>query len=533
MDCSTQYLPYEQTGFFSKIVQDYLQQHENLRPFYLHQANAAGVQSAIAARDLHPVDRTILVDTLKAQYQGLSISEKVKQNIDALAHSNCFTITTAHQPNIFTGPLYFIYKIIHAIQLADELNQAFPQKQFVPVYYMGSEDADLDELGFVNIGGEKLIWETKQTGAVGRMLVDQSFIRLINAISGQIGVLPFGNALTGLFSNCYTIGKSIQQATLELVNALFGMYGLVVLMPDQPALKALFAPVIAKELTEQFSQQKVTETIALLQEHYKVQAAGRPINLFYLIDDKRERIEWQNGQYEVVALGLTFTKEAILQELANHPERFSPNVILRGAYQETILPNIIFIGGGGELAYWLELKRVFESAGVAFPMLMLRNSFAILTPKLTQKQTSLQISDTDLFLPEHLLIQQYVSKHSAHQLDLTNELTNTTAFYEGLAIRARTVDPSLNDHVQAIASKAIKKIKALETKIKRAEKKKFSTAEHQIHLLKQALFPNNSLQERQDNIALLYAQYGPAIIEQIYQSSKGMNPAFGLIKLHD
>lgn len=531
MDCSTQYLPYESTGFFSKIVQDYLQQHENLKPFYLHDVNADGVQSAIAARDQHPINRTVLVETLQAQYQGLPITEKLQQNLGALSSDYCYTITTAHQPNIFTGPLYFIYKIIHTIQLADELNKLLPQKQFVPVYYMGSEDADLEELGFVNIGGEKLIWDTKQTGAVGRMLVDKAFINLIDAIAGQIGVWPFGNELVSLFAKCYTIGKSIQQATLELVNALFGAFGLVVLLPDQPSLKALFAPVIAKELTTQFSQKTVSVTIDQLQQHYKVQAAGRPINLFYLIDDKRERIEWQNGQYEVAALGLTFSESAILQELANHPERFSPNVILRGAYQETILPNIIFIGGGGELAYWLELKSVFEAAGVAYPMLMLRNSFAILTPKLVQKQNNLQINDLDLFLPEHQLINQYVNNHTAHQLDLTNELASAAAFYEQLAIRANTVDQSLNDHVQALGTKAIKKIQALETKIRRAEKAKFSTATHQIHLLKQGLFPNNSLQERQDNFALLYAQYGPALIEQIYQSSKGLEPAFGLIKI--
>lgn len=532
MDCSTQYLPYEKTGYFSKIVQDYLQQHENLKPFYLHNTNLEGVQSSMNARDEHPVNRQVLVEELTLQYQGIAASKKLQDNIQALLLQNSYTITTAHQPNIFTGPLYFIYKIVHTIKLAEELATAFPDKKFIPVYYMGSEDADLDELGFVQVGTEKLVWNTTQTGAVGRMKVDKDFVSLIHLIAGQVGVLPFGNELIQLFSTCYTIGKTIQQATLELVNALFGSYGLIVLVPDNSRLKALFAPVIKKELTEQFSEKIVAATISQLQKNYKVQAAGRPINLFYLINDKRERIEFNNGVYEVAALNLQFTKEEMLEELHTNPERFSPNVILRGAFQETILPNIVFIGGGGELAYWLELKNVFEAAGVAYPMLLLRNSFALLSAKMFAKQTALGLTDEALFLPTHLLVTDYVANHSKNELTLSTELEELTAFYLKLKHKAGLVDASLNEHILALEANAMKKIKALETKIKRAERRKFATADHQIQVLKENLFPGNSLQERHDNMALFYSHYGASIIECIYQSSKGLDSAFGLIKLN-
>jgi uncharacterized protein YllA (UPF0747 family) len=237
-----------------------------------------------------------------------------------------------------------------------------PQYKFVPVYYMGSEDADLDELGFVNVGGQKLVWETKQTGAVGRMKVDKALLKLIHEIHGQIGVLPFGNEFTDLLNACYTEGKTIQQATLELVNALFGAYGLIVLIPDNAKLKTAFHSVVEKELTEKFSHRIVADTIDKLGAHYKVQAGGREINLFYLIDNKRERIEQAGDAFEVKTLNLQFSKDEILKELKEHPERFSANVILRGAFQETVLPNIAFIGGGGELAYWLELKNVFNAS---------------------------------------------------------------------------------------------------------------------------------------------------------------------------
>ncbi|MDE3253540.1 MAG: bacillithiol biosynthesis cysteine-adding enzyme BshC, partial [Bacteroidota bacterium] len=379
MEQTANYLPYESTGYFTKIVSDYLSCSPQLRPFYVHQPDMEGLKASLQARQSFDTPRKLLVEVLEEQYQRLPISDKVTANIQLLKKESTFTITTAHQPNIFTGPLYFIYKILHAVKLASELADQFPEYHFVPVYYMGSEDADLDELGFVEVGGQKLVWETKQTGAVGRMKVDKALIRLIHAIHGQAGVLPFGKEWTDLLFQTYTEGKTIQKATLDLVHQMFADFGLVVLIPDNGRLKTAFQSVVTKELTEQFSHAIVAETIASLGKTYKVQTGGRELNLFYLKDDKRERIEVHQDVYTVLGSGLSFTRQEILQELADYPERFSGNVILRGAFQETVLPNIAFIGGGGELAYWLELKNVFAAVGIPYPVLMLRNSFLLVS----------------------------------------------------------------------------------------------------------------------------------------------------------
>ena len=174
MDCTAQYIDYRQTGYFSALVTDYISGEELLAPFYKHPASVAGIKAAIDARKKYPTNRKLLVEVLTKQYASIAASDKVKANIDKLLLENTFTITTAHQPNILTGPLYFIYKILHAIKLAELLAAEMPGSAFVPVYYMGSEDADLDELGHVFINGEKHQWQTKQTGAVGRMKVDKA-----------------------------------------------------------------------------------------------------------------------------------------------------------------------------------------------------------------------------------------------------------------------------------------------------------------------------------------------------------------------
>ena len=232
-DCT--YLPYAETDRFLKLVTDYISNEENVKPFFNNPATIKGIEKSIEARKDFAY-REILVDELQQQYTGINMHQPVAVNINSLLQENTFTITTAHQPNIFTGPLYFVYKILHAIKLAQELTENFPAYKFVPVYYMGSEDADFDELSYINIEGKKYQWQTNQTGAVGRMKVDKSLIALIDEMQGQLAVQPFGEELINIFKKYYTENKTIQQATFEIVNEFFGAYGLIVLIPDNTNL---------------------------------------------------------------------------------------------------------------------------------------------------------------------------------------------------------------------------------------------------------------------------------------------------------
>jgi bacillithiol synthase len=531
MKTNCTYLPYDKIAWFSGIAIDYIKANEKLLPFYKYAASTEGIRESIEARKQFPQQRTVLVQELQKQYEGLPLAETLNINIQLLLRENTFTVTTAHQPNIFTGPLYFIYKILHTIKLADVLQKQMPEYNFVPVYYMGSEDADLDELGSINIDGVNYKWNTDQTGAVGRMKVDTAFLQLIVQMQGQLGVLPHGNELLDFFKHTYTKGKTIQQATLELVNYLFGNYGLVVLIPDNDNLKSLFHAVLEKELKEQFSYQAVNATIAALEKNYKVQAGGRALNLFYLKENRRERIEKEADLYRVDALGLNFSEQEILTELNDHPERFSPNVILRGAFQETILPNIAFIGGGGELAYWLELKNVFDAVNIPYPVLLLRNSFLVAEEKWIQKTKELGLSLNDLFQPAFEIMHRIVEARSSNQFALNGELKKVEDLYNQIGLLAGSIDKTLNNHVAALKTKAIKRLQELEKKMLRAEKRKFEAEHRHLEKLKSALFPDNSLQERVENMSIFYAKYGNALIDIILRHSLTLEQQFAILEL--
>jgi bacillithiol biosynthesis cysteine-adding enzyme BshC len=528
-DCT--YLPYSSTGHFSAIVSDYLSEKDELKPFYKFAPSIEGIKAAVANRKQFATNRQLLVSVLEQQYKNVQLTATQKQHIALLGNENTFTVCTAHQPNIFTGYLYFIYKILHAIKLAETCTLQMAGNHFVPVYYMGSEDADLEELGHIFLNGVKYEWKTKQQGAVGRMKVDKALVQLIQDVSGQLLIHPFGAEILELVSNSYKEGTTIQNATFNFVNSLFADKGLLVLLPDNRLLKNEFAPVIKKELLQQFSHTAVADTMASFPAKYKIQAAGRPLNLFYLTDEGRERIEKINSEWSIVNSDKKFSEEEIINELKEFPERFSPNVILRPVLQEMILPNVAFIGGGGEIAYWLELKKVFETVGVPYPILVVRNSFLLVDAQSRELLSKLNLSAKDIFTPENEMVNELVKQQSSLQLNFEKEKATLKELYNQLGIVAGAVDITLQPHTNALLAKAIHKIEALEKKMLKAEKKKYEAQQRQLHKLKTQLFPNNKLQERVENFMLLYAIQGKGFMEKIYQYSNGLQQEFAVLEL--
>ena len=537
-------IPYRATGLFSNLVNDYMESKGTAQSFVEYNATIDGYKKAIEQRASFSTNRKVLVEVLQNQYTQLTkevsgssaLNNKesfklVNDNVHLLLKENTFTVTTAHQPNIFTGPLYFIYKIVHAIQLAAELKKQFPQHNFVPVYYMGSEDADLQEVGSYNLAGEAYQWNTKQKGAIGRMKVDDELIQLLQNLEGYWSVKSLGKEALEVLKQAYQKGKTISEATLALVHGYFGRYGLVVIQPDDAKLKSLFIDVMEKELRTGFSQKAIGATKEKLASTYHVQSDGRDLNLFYLKENSRSRIEKQGDSYIVVDTDIRFTEEEIVKELHANPERFSPNVILRGVYQETILPGVAFIGGGGELAYWMELKNVFNEVKVHYPILQLRNSFMFMNEKQTAHWNSLGFTLEHLFKPVLELELGYIKNQTKENLALTNHIASLNDLYTSIQQDVIKIDTSLGDHAKNLSIQAQKKLALLEKKMIRAEKRKQQTSIDRIQAIKGSLFPRNSLQERVENFAEWVGDYGWDWVEAIMQHSTTLNPSFTIITI--
>ncbi len=529
MKSSCSYIAYQETNMFSKLISDYLEKKDFIQSFYSCQTDLDGLSKAITARQQFSTDRNLIQQVFADAYATVDASEFQMDNIAALSNDNTFTICTAHQPNIFTGYLYFIYKTAHVIALAQQFNKEFPDKKFVPVFYIGSEDNDLDELSKFKIHGRGYVWNTDQTGAVGRMKVDKSVVKLIDEVEAELKHLPQSKSLIEILRKAYVLGNEMATGTFILLNELFKEYGLLVLQPDHVDLKAKMKAVFKDDLLQNSAEQIVGETSLKLEAEYKVQVNPRTVNLFYLRDGIRSRIDKRGNIYTVDGTVIRFTQEELLQELNEFPDRFSPNVILRGIYQETILPNLVFVGGGSEVAYWMQLKNLFTHYKVPFPMLVLRNSFMIMDANHAHKMAALGIGEVDLFKEETQLANELVQRWSGQEISLEQEELDSKALFQHLKKRAGEIDKTLVQHVHSLETDHLKKLDGLEKKMLKAERKKQAIQLQRIWKLKEELFPNNNLQERVDNFIPYYAQYGQAFIEAVLQHSLGLEQRFGVL----
>ena len=524
------YLPYSEIGNFSKIVLDYVNGAEDLKAFYEHPVNVDGIKASIEKRKQYKTNRSLLTAQLEKQYTNAENSEQVRANIAKLSEETTFTVCTAHQPNIFTGHLYFIYKILHTIKLAAVLTEQLPQYNFVPVFFMGSEDADLDELNHVVIDNKKYTWQTNQKGAVGRMVVDDKLVKLIDEISGRVSVEEYGNEIIDVLKKCFTKNIKIEEATFQLVHYLFKQYGLIVFLPDNAAFKKEMLSIFEDDIFNNTPSEIVEKSSQKLDKKYKVQAHPREINLFYLKDNIRNRIVQVKDKFVVHDTDIIFTKDELKVELDQYPERFSPNVILRGLFQEIILPNIAFIGGGGELAYWLELKDLFAHYKTPFPLLILRNSFLVIEKKQQELLAKLRLAISELFAGEEQLLNKIVKAETENQLDLEQEKIALYHFYSGIKSKVNKIDSTLGEHTSALESVAMKRINNLEKKMLRVEKRKFSDSKNQLEKLFSILFPGSNLQERTENFMLLYAKWGSTFFETLYDNSLTLEQEFCVIE---
>ncbi len=531
MSVSVSHLPYSDTGYFSQLVTDYISAHNNLSTFYTYVHTAQGLAAAIEGRAQYPVNRKVLNEILTHQYERLNKHEAVSNNLQLLLDENTFTVCTAHQPNLLTGYLYFIYKIVHAIKLAEELKLQHPGKNFVPVYYMGSEDNDLEELGTFRYAGRKFVWDANgQTGAVGRMDT-RSIKPILDDLFKLLG--PPGdnlNNLKKLLVEAYQQQGDISGATQYLVNELFGRFGLIVLNPDEAAFKQAILPILKDDLLHQIAYGIVSAEAEKLEQHYKAQAHPRPINLFYLNDQLRERIEKRGDRWHVLNTDISWDEPELMQELETHPERFSPNVILRGIFQESILPDVAFIGGGAEVAYWLELKALFTHYNVFYPAIILRQSILWVQKPQADMRRKLELSITDIFRPELDLVRDLVTQSAGTEWQTSEEATAMEAIMNSLKQKATSLDVTLRGSAEAALAKIKHQLQVLEKKMLRAEKRKLQTELARISKLKAGIFPNNSLQERTDNFADWFLLYGHDYFDIVKDAIQPLQNEFVVIE---
>ena len=531
----TDCIPFRDTNYFSSLICDYLDEHQELQPFYNRFPKIESFKDQIYEKEANygNSNRDVLVATLKKQYKGVAASKITLDNIGSLKELNTFTITTGHQLNLFTGPLYFLYKIISTINLTKELKAKYPKYNFVPIYWMATEDHDFDEINYFNFKGKKVKWNREASGGVGE-LDTIGLDKVFETYSKELGQGANATFLKELFNKDYLKHENLAEATRYIANELFKDLGLVVIDANDPDLKRLFIPYLKEDLVNQTSFKAVSQTnkqINELSSNYKIQVNPREINLFYLDKNLRERIIFENDTYKVNSTNITWSKSEILKHLSVMPERFSPNVIMRPLYQEVILPNLCYIGGGGELAYWFQLKNYFKEVKVPFPMLLLRNSALITTKKQIDKLEKLSVSLNELFKKQDTLVNNQVKRLSTINIDFSTQKEHLQNQFKALYKLAEETDKSFLGAVTAQEKKQLKGLRNLEKRLLKAQKRKLHDQISRIEEIQNQLFPGQSLQERNLNFSELYLEFGDQLIQQLVLNLQPLKGEFLILNL--
>lgn len=470
-------------------------------------------QAALKSKSYAVASRERLVKVVRSQL-GEQLSQAQLANLDLLEQKTTFTITTGHQLTLFGGPFFMLYKVLHVVKLAEAFNASQSDYKAVPLFWMASEDHDVDEIRSANLFGKTLTWPTEQRGAVGRFHLED-YAGVLEELKAYFASHEQAEILALLEQLPETDYATWYQ---QFVSRLFSKWGVLALQPDTPELKQMFVPVLQQELREQSSFPAVEEmNRKLVQQELKPQAQARACNLFYLDNEGRHRIDPSVNGFTID--GTAYEKESLLQLAADHPERFSPNVILRPVYQETILPNLAYIGGGGEMAYWIQLKGVFEAFSVPFPLLQQRNSLMVVDAGTQKRIEKLGWTTTRFLEPKEQLRSEFLQEHDEGQLDMTRVQEHFQSLRLEMIAKAKSIDVSLESFAEAETVRLSKQLESFEQRLLKQIKQQHEQSLKAIDAVSERLFPNGELQERYFHW-LHFAPTGDyqALLEQVYEA---------------
>ena len=505
-------VPFDEISSIPKLIKDFLR--GDLQRFEDAHFSNSGVKTKIDKKQSYysQEKREVLVDVLKDQFKGLELSEIQKTNIELLKNSNTTTVVTGHQLNLFSGPAFFIYKIMQTIKLAKELSTT--KNPIVPVFWMATEDHDFEEINHFKTEDSYYEIFGKSGGAVGRIGIEDDFF--VDKFEKDFKDFVFGTELILMLKKAYQKGNTLAQATRILVQELFSSYGLLILDGDDARLKAFMKPLFKKELIEQTLEKSSKNDIEFLKEKYgKVQVNPREINLFYL-SQTRNRIEKIGDNFHIVDTDIVFSQEELLTELENFPERFSPNAVLRPMYQETILPNIAYVGGNAEIMYWLELQDYFKAVETPFPFLIPRNSILFLKEKTISKIEKFNLSINDFLSDFPSLEKKVLLENSALLNEINTKEIVLRDNFSSLAKKAEETDKTFLNLVNAEEKRQLKSYDKMRKRLLRAEKKKEQEKLERLENLFLAVHPSRVWQERVYNFSVFYADFGREWLEACY-----------------
>jgi bacillithiol biosynthesis cysteine-adding enzyme BshC len=478
-------------------------------------------------------DRNALIDILKTQNVSFGGNEHTAENIEKLKRGNTFAIVTGQQVGLYTGNLYTILKAASAVKLAANLKERFTDYDFVPVFWMESEDHDFEEANHVNIinrnnelvriGYPELKPEEGEAARNAKPVGSIVFDGVIDELNEQLRLnlieTDFKNKLIEGIRGFYKSGNDFRHAFAQFMNSLFRGSGIVFIDPSEKEVKRLLSPIFERELTTSPKLcEAIIDTSAELEKEYDLQVKPKVINLFYIHNGNRYLIEpRENNRFALKNSKRRFEQEEMMQCLNESPWNFSPNVVLRPICQDYLLPTVAYVAGPAEISYFAQLKPAYEHYDTTMPVIYPRASVTFLEGRVTRFMKNFAVDFTEIF-HHKILMGKVVEKLSEIKIDdeISKAQEDFSKTFHDLRGMISKIDRTLLGTLDNVREKLNTGLEILKDKLINAQAGKSDAAMKQIEKVTNNLYPHKNLQEREINVSYFLNKYDETLVEKLF-----------------
>jgi bacillithiol synthase len=521
-------IPLQRLPWARPLSIDYVHAYPKLADFYAgNPADQAAWRDTIARTQAHPRQRVPLTALLEAQQQARRAPSASKGASARLADPRAVAVVTGQQAGLFGGPVYTLLKAITALKLAARIERDF-RVPVVPIFWIDAEDHDWNEVRECGVLDADLAPHTVSVSSppganekpVARVSLDDSVTAALDELRRLLPQTEFTGDLIYELGRSYAPGAGMTIAFGRWIETLLGPYGLVVFDSADVSAKPLVRELFMRELeTAGTTAALAVEAGAALEArgyHAQVTPAADSVALFHL-DGKREPIKRAGDEF---VIGETRVPMAtLIKDADDHPEQFSPNVLLRPLVQDALFPTIAYVGGPSELAYLGQLRRIYEHFGIPMPLVCPRASATILDSGSSRFLSRYDFPFEQLQQQDEAALNRLLESQLPPNVESSFEQTER-AIKDGMGALAAAVpgvDPTLEGAVNSTIGKMTHELEALHGKIISAAKRKDDTLRRQFVRTRAQAFPAGTPQERAIGFICLLNRYGPALIEVLEQ----------------
>ena len=521
-------IPTKRLPHLPRLVDDYFHDYGRVREFFDGDfRDAASYERQAERTRARRLPRAELAAILSEQNRRYGCGPLTLESIEAIDRDQACAVVTGQQAGLFSGPLYTIYKALTAIKLAERLSRTGPGKH-VPVFWLASDDHDVAEIDhIVLLDKDNRPQEIRCAMPSGELKMPASALILPPGISDCFRQLEdltqpseFKADIIAALSEDYRPGRGWVEAFARWMMGLFRSRGLIFIDASDPRLKALGGEVFYREIAEgsPSTSPALAASRRLREAGYESQVRLHEgiLNIFYA-ERERRSVRWDGQAFEVAEPRETFSKESLLSLAKEKPFFFSPNVLLRPLYQDSLLPTVAYVGGPGEIAYFAQMKGVYGEFGLPMPVIYPRKSLTVVEAKIGRVMAKYHLDIPDLWGGEDAIIRSLgeggVPEPLARAVSLA--ASHVEQDFEPIIRDAAAFEPTLKESAEMSRGKLVEQLRFLERKIVQAAKKQNDIAVGQIRKAGSSLYPHGRLQERVLNIVPFLLKYGPGFTDKL------------------